>query len=464
MVGTFQFFSRRPAISGEFEHLTSFNALYHPCKICGGFHAYAKLDNKFSKESAKRAEEIAKQIYDGSFSGPIDPELTSLVAQELTRAVAEGYGKTLSEVDYASKDAAMLRNLEQNCYQFSAAKNYQELRDITNAMKDADGNLRSFKDFKDAANKISYQYNQNWLQTEYNTAIAGGQMASRWVDFEQNKGDLQYITAGDDRVREEHALLDGVVKPIDDDFWDTYYPPNDYNCRCDVVQLTGGDNVSGVPEKEMSPEDYPPINPLFKVNLAKNELIFSKNHPYYNGVPIEVLKNALKVIPPENAYRTLYPNVDVHVLHERRPEFKNNFIQAKELADNGFKVKLLPVFEENEKALAKLHMPEGVFPGKYPDALVNEKIIVEFEKDNVGTNSGIHNAIRNGKEQSDIVLLNSKMPLDEILRYAKGQLTHNPALKELWISNDSGINIYEVFSKKVMDKNKVSFVLKDKRR
>lgn len=183
---------------------------------------------------------------------------------------------------YNDPDWNMLANLDKNVYQFAAAKNYQQLKDITLAVKDGD-QIRSFKEFRDIANKISFQYNETWLKTEYNQAIAGGQMAGRWTDFESNKEsmpNLQYITAGDDRVREEHAMLDGVVKPVDDPFWDTYYPPNDWGCRCDVMQLPGED----IPDNAIDiPEDkYPPINPLFKTNLAKDGLVFSEKHSYWN--------------------------------------------------------------------------------------------------------------------------------------------------------------------------------------
>lgn len=38
-------------------------------------------------------------------------------------------------------------------------------------------------------------------------------------------------------MRPEHAALHGVTLPITDTFWETYYPPNGWNCRCTVVQV-----------------------------------------------------------------------------------------------------------------------------------------------------------------------------------------------------------------------------------
>lgn len=47
----------------------------------------------------------------------------------------------------------------------------------------------------------------------------------------------QYITAGDSRVRPEHAVLDGFAARSDDPVWRKIYPPNGFNCRCLVIGL-----------------------------------------------------------------------------------------------------------------------------------------------------------------------------------------------------------------------------------
>lgn len=86
---------------------------------------------------------------------------------------------------------------------------------------------------------IDETYNRNYLRAEYNFAGASAEMAARWEEFTKDEDDyyLQYRTAGDDHVRPEHAALHGVTRPMNDPFWDTYYPPNGWNCRCTVVQV-----------------------------------------------------------------------------------------------------------------------------------------------------------------------------------------------------------------------------------
>lgn len=87
--------------------------------------------------------------------------------------------------------------------------------------------------------KIDETYNRHYLRAEYNYAEASAEMAGKWERFQEDGDDynLQYRTAGDDKVRPEHAALHGVTLPPSDSFWDEYYPPNGWNCRCTVVQV-----------------------------------------------------------------------------------------------------------------------------------------------------------------------------------------------------------------------------------
>lgn len=48
-----------------------------------------------------------------------------------------------------------------------------------------------------------------------------------------------YVTVGDDRVRPEHQQLEGITKPKNHPVWKIIWPPNGWNCRCEIVGLTG---------------------------------------------------------------------------------------------------------------------------------------------------------------------------------------------------------------------------------
>jgi SPP1 gp7 family putative phage head morphogenesis protein len=46
-----------------------------------------------------------------------------------------------------------------------------------------------------------------------------------------------YSTVRDNRVRDEHADVEGVTLPKEDPFWLTWYPPNGWSCRCAVIPV-----------------------------------------------------------------------------------------------------------------------------------------------------------------------------------------------------------------------------------
>lgn len=47
-----------------------------------------------------------------------------------------------------------------------------------------------------------------------------------------------YSAVNDSATRPEHAALHGTMRRYDDPFWDEYFPPNGYRCRCTVRTLS----------------------------------------------------------------------------------------------------------------------------------------------------------------------------------------------------------------------------------
>lgn len=82
------------------------------------------------------------------------------------------------------------------------------------------------------------------LQTIYRTNMQSAYAAGAWdaiVDQADLAPFLLYDALDDHRTREEHAAWDGTVLPITDSWWSTHYPPNGWNCRCSVIQLSKDD-------------------------------------------------------------------------------------------------------------------------------------------------------------------------------------------------------------------------------
>ncbi len=71
------------------------------------------------------------------------------------------------------------------------------------------------------------------FRTNIQTAYSVGRH-EQMVDMKEDFPYWEYDAVNDGNTRPEHAALDGKVFPADHPFWDTWYPPNGYNCRCGV--------------------------------------------------------------------------------------------------------------------------------------------------------------------------------------------------------------------------------------
>lgn len=66
----------------------------------------------------------------------------------------------------------------------------------------------------------------------------------------------QYISTDDAVVRPTHAALNGIVLPADHPFWVNHTPPWEWNCRCDVVEMTELDaDEEKARDKRRNPEN-----------------------------------------------------------------------------------------------------------------------------------------------------------------------------------------------------------------
>lgn len=144
-----------------------------------------------------------------------------------------------------------------------------------------DGTLKTWDQFRKDAKPFLTSYNQNWLQAEYQTAIASSRMAIKWQDIQRRKHlypNLKYRTVHDDRVRPEHVALDGIVRPVDDFFWKTHYPPNGWRCRCTVEQTREKENDLH--------ENQPMPDTDFANNVGETGLLWGDNHPYFDAATL----------------------------------------------------------------------------------------------------------------------------------------------------------------------------------
>lgn len=220
----------------------------------------------------------------------LPPSIYIRIANKIFDGIKEGFGGDF--VTFAGQDARikLLKSFQTNGYVFSAAKTFQQVKDMS-AEVFKGGIKVPFNEFKKKAGQIFDVYNKTFLAVEHRTASRMAMSGSRWVDIQEQKEELpllQYQTVGDARVRDEHVELDNVVKPVDDAFWDTFMPPLGWNCRCIVIQLEKGE--AEITKAKKSSFDKP--DKLFNLNPGKDGIIFKENHPYFKVAErYEVLKD-----------------------------------------------------------------------------------------------------------------------------------------------------------------------------
>ncbi len=161
-----------------------------------------------------------------------------------------------------------------NIFQFSAAKSLALCYELNQLAK----NAPSFHQFQLDAKPLVENYNTNWLRTEYDTALSTAVASSNYYNNLKNKDTLpywQYQTIGDNHVREAHQKLNGLIYPADSPVWDTIYPPNGWNCRCEVIAL------HEIPTNETLQTDVNmPIDLLKNTKISPNASEFDRMKKY----------------------------------------------------------------------------------------------------------------------------------------------------------------------------------------
>jgi len=199
---------------------------------------------------------------------------------------------TFDVFDFAIKDNDMpevMRNeLQNNARLFGSLKANAQLFEASKLLLNNDGRLKPFSEVSKDFDKLNINYNQNYLEAEYEFAVASSQAAAQWSNL-GDRYNLQYRTAQDERVRASHQVLHDITLPKEDPFWSLYYPPNGWRCRCVAVEvLKGKYNVSDSDIAVKSGEkattevgkDGKNRLEIFRFNPGAQKVVFPPAHPY----------------------------------------------------------------------------------------------------------------------------------------------------------------------------------------
>jgi hypothetical protein len=263
------------------------------CPDCGTYFLSATQRRKLavSPDLDKVYDNLVKAVHEGERAQQAD---TRAMIQEqyasLRNGLKEGAGRLAVEVEFGTPNQTMLKNLQTNVAVFAAFKMHDMRQELVKGLRDSQGDLRSWSDFRAVAKPMVGNYRETFLQTEYDAAVRGSRMATVWQDIQKTRRvypNIEYMVSRSANKREDHLALVGIVLPIDHPFWGAHFPPNGYKCKC---------SARPTDKQPTHAEDVPTadIDPAFAINPGKDGQVFEVSKHPYGQHPKAELKEAAK--------------------------------------------------------------------------------------------------------------------------------------------------------------------------
>ncbi len=279
------------------------------------FFVYARSRDWASKTRTLKnnvlADALIKQTVDEDGHAYFNAELFRITHTALIKAMNEGFDGnraklTDSNFVYEADDAAYKLAMEQNIFHFSASKTLAEMNELNRIFHES----KSFEEFRKKAQETTSVFNEKWLKTEYHTAVSVAESASTYRRLMAQSSTFpfwEYRTVGDDRVRQEHEDLEGIILPIEDPRWKKITPPNGWNCRCYIVPRMAHEvNKEDIESYRAEVDKYFGSTEWsrceaqgFGINRADEAQVFTANQMYINKFPDMSSKILEKITPKE---------------------------------------------------------------------------------------------------------------------------------------------------------------------
>ena len=372
--------------------------------------------------------------------------------------------------EFTKMSDLMKQRLKESDWMFSGMKTFHELNEAFPSLLDEKGERKSFERFLNDVLKIDSTYNRNYLNAEYNFAQASAGMAAKWEDFLDDGDDyyLQYRTAGDSNVRPEHAELNGITLPASDKFWDTYFPPNGWNCRCTVVQVRKDKYTPTPHDQAMSRGSRAMANEktakMFAFNPGKQQKVFPDYNPYTISkcATCDKAKLNLTFIPDNQVCEACefakkcfigkeeiikVRNDTVKISKLINPE-SSDYKKLKQIAEHfaslGAEVEMTPKMSRPAAFVYDCYYKDlrgTKYEGKCPDLRIDG---IWYEHEGFTTKNPVNafnNMLNHGLKQSSRIIIDQPELTDAFMKKAirRRIYTSGQVIDEVWIRSDSGI-------------------------
>lgn len=232
------------------------------------------------------SDELINSVFNGKETLLLEVLEAIKTSEELDKGLFEGWGERRMQLTYDATDNHCLASMEYNIFTFSRLKQKANVFALNELLIDKETNeVRNFKDFKEKATQYLTTTEGAHLSTQYNMCVAVGQNSSRYHQFVSERKTVtnfvKWQTVGDGHVRPKHAALNGKIFKLDEKGGLSMWPPKDWGCRCEMVQVIGNFDAKDIYTNAQALEALD-IKPGSKwdVNRAVTEQVFTANDMY----------------------------------------------------------------------------------------------------------------------------------------------------------------------------------------
>jgi len=149
--------------------------MIHHCQLTN----LAQINIFFDTDAVK----FVNKVFDGEVTiENLDQNQYLKIAQKLIEFVEIGFGNTLDELENGSREYEVLNGFINNVYAFSAAKQYQLVREIRDLITIE--TIKNKSQFIIEGVKIYNKYNVDYLTVECDSAEHQARGAKDWIEFE----------------------------------------------------------------------------------------------------------------------------------------------------------------------------------------------------------------------------------------------------------------------------------------
>ena len=193
-------------------------------------------------------------------------------ASEMQESLTDGFGSNLDDLEPKSQAFKKLQQLNSNVVEFQNAK---QLHFIAKLQKLPTTNQ---KDFLVRATNLYNAYYNTYHHAERIIIARQARQAERWLEMQEQAAlypNIIYKAVIDGRTRDQHREWHNIIRPINDPFWQTHYPPNGWGCRC--AARPTDEKTTAIPVGVKQPDSK-----IFYHNSGETGQVFNTKHPYFN--------------------------------------------------------------------------------------------------------------------------------------------------------------------------------------